>query len=39
MEFLQSHNLNHWGLWSPIIGAILLYVGLRIKVTEVDPDD
>ena len=39
MEFLQSHDLNQWGLWSPIIGGILLYVGLNIRVTEVDPNE
>ena len=39
MEFIQSHNLNHWGLWTPIIGGILLYIGLNIKITEVDPNE
>ena len=37
MEFLQSHDLNQLGLWTPLIGGILLYVGLNLKVTEVDP--
>ncbi len=36
MEFLQSHHLTQWGLWSPILGGILLYVGLNLKITEVD---
>ena len=39
MEFFQSNNLNHLGLWTPIIGGILLYVGLNIKVTEIDNKD
>ncbi len=39
MEFLQSHDLNHLGLWTPLIGGILLYVGLNIKITEVDPNE
>ena len=39
MEFLESNNLNHWQLWTPLIGGILLYIGLRIKVTEIDPDE
>ena len=39
MEFLQSHDLNQFGLFSPIIGGILLYIGLNIKITEVDPND
>ena len=39
MEFLQTHDLNHWGVLSPIIGGILLYIGLNIKVTEVDPKE
>ena len=38
MEFLQSHDYQ-WGLWTPIIGGILLYVGLNIRVTEVDPNE
>ena len=39
MEFLQSHDLNQWGLWTPLIGGILLYVGLNLKITEVDPNE
>ena len=38
MEFLQSHDLTQWSLWSPIVGGILLYIGLNIKVTEIDVD-
>ncbi len=38
MEFLQSHDYQ-WGLWTPVIGGILLYVGLNIRVTEVDPNE
>ena len=39
MEFLQSHDLNQLGLWTPLIGGILLYVGLNLKITEVDPKE
>jgi len=39
MEFLQSHDLNLLGLWTPLIGGILLYVGLNLKITEVDPNE
>ena len=39
MEFLQSYDLNQFGLWTPIIGGLLLYIGLNIKITEVDPND
>ena len=39
MEFLQSHNLNQFGLWTPIFGGILLYIGLNIKITEVDANE
>ena len=38
MDFLHAHDLNQLDLWSPLIGGILLYLGLRIKITEVDPD-
>ena len=36
MEFLQPHHLNQLGLWTPLIGGLLLYIGLNIKITEVD---
>tara|TARA_Y100001968_G_scaffold82643_1_gene73675 strand:- start:3370 stop:3498 length:129 start_codon:yes stop_codon:yes gene_type:complete len=39
MELSQYNNLNYWGIWLPIIGGILLYVGLNLKVTEIDPND
>ena len=38
MEFLQSHDLNQLSLWTPLIGGVLLYIGLNIKITEVDPN-
>ncbi len=39
MEFMQPHDLNQLCLWTPIIGGILLYVGLNLKITEVDPNE
>jgi len=39
MEFLQSNDLHQLVLWTPLIGGILLYVGLNLKITEVDPND
>jgi len=39
MEFLQSLDLNQLWLWTPLIGGILLYVGLNLKITEVDPNE
>jgi hypothetical protein len=39
MEFFQSHDLNQLSLWTPLIGGILLYVGLNIKINEVDSND
>tara|TARA_B100000965_G_scaffold406489_1_gene445677 strand:+ start:2314 stop:2433 length:120 start_codon:yes stop_codon:yes gene_type:complete len=36
MEFLQSNTDNELGLWTPVIGGILLYIGLNIKIIEVD---
>ena len=39
MEFLQSHDLNQLSIWTPLIGGVLLYVGLNLKITEVDPNE
>ena len=39
MEFFQSHDLNQLSLWTPLIGGILLYVGLNIKITEVNSNE
>ena len=39
MEFIESHDLNQWALWTPLIGGILLYIGLNLKITEVDPNE
>ena len=39
MEFLQSHDINQLALWTPLIGGILLYIGLNIKITEVDTNE
>ena len=39
MDFLQSHELSQLGLWSPIIGGILIYIGLNIKVSEVNSNE
>jgi len=39
MEFLQSNDLTQLGLWNPLIGGILLYIGLNLKITEVDSND
>ena len=32
-------DLGNWQLWTPLIGGILLYVGLRIRVIEVVDED
>ena len=39
MVFLQSHDLNQLGLWTPLIGGIIIFVGLNLKITEVDPNE
>ncbi len=39
MEFLQSHDLNHWQLWTPVIGGIVLYVGLNIRIRRVEQEE
>ncbi len=39
MEFLQSHDLNQFRLWTPLIGGALLYIGLNIKITEVNHNE
>ena len=32
MEFLELQDLNHWQLWTPLIGGLIFYIGLRIRV-------
>ncbi len=39
MELLKSHDINQLSLWNTIFGDILIYVGLNIKITEVDPNE
>ncbi len=39
MDFLQSHELNPLSLWTPLIGGIVICVGLNLKITEVDPKE
>ena len=29
---------NHWQDWTPLLGAIMLYIGLRIRVIPVDEE-
>ena len=39
MEFFQVQNINHWQLWTPLIGGIIIYVGLNIRIISVDEDE
>ena len=39
MGFLESYDLNHWQLWTPLIGGAILYIGLRIRLIRVDDDE
>ena len=39
MGFLESHDLNNWHLWTPLIGGIIFYIGLRIRVVVVEDKD
>ncbi len=39
MEFLESNNLNHWQLYTPLLGYLIIYIGLKIRLREVDSDE
>jgi len=39
MEFLESNNLNHWQLYTPLLGYLIIYVGIKLRVRRVDEDD
>ena len=38
MEFLQSHDLNHWQLYTPLLGWLVIYIGLQLRVTKVEDE-
>ncbi len=39
MEFSQSNDLFDWRLLTPLIGGIILYIGLNIRIVSIDDDD
>ncbi len=39
MEFLQSDDFNQWQLWSPLIGSIIIWIGLNFRVVNVEDED
>ena len=39
MEFLQSHYLNQFITQKSLIGGILHYFGLNLKITKVVPNE
>jgi len=39
MEFSQANDLFDWRLWTPLIGGIILFIGLNIRIVRVDEDD
>ena len=39
MEFFQTHELSNWKLWSPLIGGVIIYIGLNIRVVEINEEE
>ena len=39
MGLLQSQDLTHWQLWAPLIGGLILYIGLRVRVVKVEEEE
>ncbi len=39
MEFFQSHDLNQWQLWAPLIGGIFIWIGLNLRVVNLEDED
>ena len=39
MEDLQSLNFVNWGLWTPLIGGILLYLGFNIYFVKTNDEE
>ena len=39
MEFFHSHEPTQWKLWSPLIGGVILYIGLNIRVVEINDEE
>ena len=39
MEFFHSHELSQWKLWAPLIGGVILYIGLNIRVVEINDEE
>ena len=39
MEFLESNNLNHWQLYTPLLGYFVIYIGIKLRVREVNLED
>lgn len=39
MGFLEVHDVNYWQLWTPLIGGIILYIGLRVRVVRVEDEE
>jgi len=39
MEFFESHGLNHWQLWTPLIGWFSIYIGLKLRITHVEDNE
>ncbi len=39
MEFLESHDFNHWQLWAPLLGGLIFYIGLRVRVVRVEDEE
>ena len=39
MGFTEVPDLHHWQLWTPLIGGLILYIGLRVRVVRVEDEE
>ena len=39
MEFLQMHDINQLQLWTPVIGGIVIWIGLNLRVVNLEDED
>ncbi len=38
MEFLETHDLIQWQLWTPLMGGVFLWIGLNIRIVQGEDD-
>ncbi|KGG10304.1 hypothetical protein EV11_0132 [Prochlorococcus sp. SS52] len=39
MGFLETPHVNNWSLWTPLIGWFFIYIGLQLRITQVEKEE